>query len=122
MNAKVEVKEDRFDLLKWWFVAALVALGVVGNQYYSAVPMLYRVLVLLVLAALAVYVGLKTVKGQAFFSLIKEARVEIRKVVWPTREETTQTTLIVVGVVLVVGLLLWGLDSFLGWLVSLIVG
>ncbi|MEX5381397.1 preprotein translocase subunit SecE, partial [Acinetobacter towneri] len=54
--------------------------------------------------------------------LLKEARVEIRKVVWPTRQETMQTTLIVVAVVLVMALLLWGLDSLLGWLVSLIVG
>ncbi|MBP5143215.1 preprotein translocase subunit SecE, partial [Pseudomonas chlororaphis] len=53
---------------------------------------------------------------------VKEARTEIRKVVWPTRQETTQTTLIVVAVVLVMALLLWGLDSLLGWLVSLIVG
>ncbi|WP_438504165.1 preprotein translocase subunit SecE [Acinetobacter towneri] len=53
---------------------------------------------------------------------MKEARVEIRKVVWPTRQETMQTTLIVVAVVLVMALLLWGLDSLLGWLVSLIVG
>lgn len=55
-------------------------------------------------------------------SLAKEARVEIRKVVWPSRQETTQTTLIVVAVVLVMALLLWGLDSLLGWLVSMIVG
>jgi preprotein translocase subunit SecE len=54
--------------------------------------------------------------------LAKEARVEIRKVVWPTRQETTQTTLIVVAVVLVMALVLWGLDSLLGWLISLIVG
>jgi preprotein translocase subunit SecE len=54
--------------------------------------------------------------------LAKEARVEIRKVVWPTRQETTQTTLIVVAVVLVMSLLLWGVDSLLGWIVSLIVG
>ena len=61
-------------------------------------------------------------KGQAFFALAKEARAEIRKVVWPTRQETTQTTLIVVAVVLVMALLLWGLDTLLGWLVSMIVG
>jgi preprotein translocase subunit SecE len=54
--------------------------------------------------------------------LLKEARGEIRKVVWPTRQETTQTTLIVVVVVLVMALLLWGLDSLLGWLVSMVVG
>ncbi|MDR7026638.1 preprotein translocase subunit SecE [Pseudomonas peli] len=122
MNVKAEAKDSRFDLLKWLVVATLVIAGVVGNQYFSAEPILYRVLALLVVAALAGVIALQTSKGQAFWVLAKEARVEIRKVVWPTRQETTQTTLIVVAVVLVMALLLWGLDSLLGWLVSLIVG
>ncbi|WP_405119967.1 preprotein translocase subunit SecE [Pseudomonas leptonychotis] len=122
MNVKAEAKDSRFDLLKWLVVAALVIAGVVGNQYFSAEPILYRVLALLVVAALAGVIALQTSKGQSFWVLAKEARVEIRKVVWPTRQETTQTTLIVVAVVLVMALLLWGLDSLLGWLVSLIVG
>jgi preprotein translocase subunit SecE len=122
MNTKVEAKEGRFDLLKWLVVAALVAVGVVGNQMFAAEPLLYRVLVLLVLAGVAGFVATRTTKGSAFLVLAKEARAEIRKVVWPTRQETTQTTLIVVAVVLVMALLLWGLDSLLGWLVSLIVG
>ncbi|HBO6119136.1 TPA: preprotein translocase subunit SecE [Pseudomonas aeruginosa] len=122
MNAKAEAKESRFDLLKWLLVAVLVVVAVVGNQYFSAQPILYRVLGILVLAVIAAFLALQTGKGQAFFSLAKEARVEIRKVVWPSRQETTQTTLIVVAVVLVMALLLWGLDSLLGWLVSMIVG
>jgi preprotein translocase subunit SecE len=122
MNAKTETKDTRYDLLKWLAVAALVVVGVSGNQFYSAEPILYRVLALLVVAAAAGFVALQTAKGQSFFSLVKEARIEIRKVVWPTRQETTQTTLMVVAVVLVMALLLWGLDSLLGWIVSLIVG
>jgi preprotein translocase subunit SecE len=122
MNAKTEAKDSRFDLLKWLLAVALVAVGVVGNQYYSAEPILYRVLALLAIAVVAAFVVLQTAKGQLFLGLAKEARVEIRKVVWPTRQETTQTTLIVVAVVLVMALLLWGLDSLLGWLVSFIVG
>jgi preprotein translocase subunit SecE len=122
MNVKAEAKDSRFDLVKWLIVAALVVVGVVGNQYFSAEPILYRVLGLLVLVVLAGVVALQTARGQAFAVLLKEARVEIRKVVWPTRQETTQTTLIVVAVVFVMALLLWGLDSLLGWLVSLIVG
>jgi preprotein translocase subunit SecE len=122
MNVKAEAKDSRFDLLKWLLVAALVVVGVVGNQYFSAEPILYRVLALLVVAALAGVIALQTSKGKAFWVLAKEARVEIRKVVWPTRQETTQTTLIVVAVVLVMSLLLWGVDSLLGWIVSLIVG
>ncbi|AAO54155.1 preprotein translocase subunit SecE [Pseudomonas syringae pv. tomato] len=122
MNPKAEASDSRFDLLKWLLVVILVVVGVVGNQYYSAEPILYRVLALLVIAAAAAFVALQTGKGKAFFVLAKEARAEIRKVVWPTRQETTQTTLIVVAVVLVMALLLWGLDSLLGWLVSSIVG
>lgn len=122
MTPKAEAQSSRFDLVKWLAVVALVVVGVVGNQYYSASPILYCVLVLLALAAVAVFIGLQTVKGKSFAVLVKEARTEIRKVVWPTRQETTQTTLIVVAVVLVMALLLWGLDSLLGWLVSLIVG
>ena len=122
MTPKAEAQGSRFDLLKWLVVVALVVVGVVGNQYFSASPILYRVLALLAIADVAAFVGLQTVKGKSFFVLVKEARTEIRKVVWPTRQETTQTTLIVVAVVLVMALLLWGLDSLLGWLVSLIVG
>ncbi|KWT13958.1 MULTISPECIES: preprotein translocase subunit SecE [Pseudomonas syringae group] len=122
MNPKAEASDSRFDLLKWLLVVILVVVGVVGNQYYSAEPILYRVLALLMIAAAAAFVALQTGKGKAFFVLAKEARAEIRKVVWPTRQETTQTTLIVVAVVLVMALLLWGLDSLLGWLVSSIVG
>jgi preprotein translocase subunit SecE len=122
MNAKTEAKDTRYDLLKWLVAAALVVVGVSGNQFYSAEPILYRVLALLVIAAAAGFVALQTAKGQSFFSLVKEARIEIRKVVWPTRQETTQTTLMVVAVVLVMALLLWGLDSLLGWIVSSIVG
>ena len=58
----------------------------------------------------------------SFWNLAKAARVEIRKVVWPTRQETTQTTLIVLGVVLLMALILWGLDSLLGWIVSSVIG
>jgi preprotein translocase subunit SecE len=122
MNAKAEAKDTRYDLLKWLAVAALVVVGVSGNQFYSAEPILYRVLALLVVASAAGFVALQTAKGQSFFNLVKEARIEIRKVVWPTRQETTQTTLMVVAVVLVMALLLWGLDSLLGWIVSSIVG
>jgi preprotein translocase subunit SecE len=122
MTPKAEAQDSRFDLLKWLVVVALVVVGVVGNQYYHASPILYRVLALIVIAAVAAFLALQTAKGKSFFVLAKEARAEIRKVVWPTRQETTQTTLIVVAVVLVMALLLWGLDSLLGWLVSLIVG
>ena len=87
-----------------------------------AEPVLYRAIALVVLALVAGFVALQTSKGKAFWSLLKEARIEIRKVVWPTRQETAQTTMIVVAVVLVMALILWGLDSLLGWIVSQFIG
>jgi preprotein translocase subunit SecE len=115
----VETTASRFDTLKWIVVFALVAVAVVGNSYFSDQSLLYRVLGIVALAVVAGLVALQTAKGAAFWALIKGARTEIRKVVWPTRQETTQTTMIVVAFVLLVALILWGLDSFLGWLVSL---
>lgn len=67
MNAKLEAKETRFDALKWIVVAFLVVVGVVGNHYFAAQPIIYRVLALLVLGGAAAFVALQTVKGQAFF-------------------------------------------------------
>ena len=110
------------DSLKWLVVAALVAVAVVGNSYFANESLLYRVLGIVALAAAAGFVALQTAKGASFWSLVKGSRTEIRKVVWPTRQETVQTTMIVVAFVLVVALILWGLDSFLGWLVSLAIG
>lgn len=122
MNVKAEVQDSRLDAVKWVSVAAVVVIAVVGNQYFSAEPIIYRVVALLLMAGLAGFIALKTVKGRAFYTLLVEARQEIRKVVWPTRQETMQTTMIVVAVVLIMSLLLWGLDTLLGFLVSTIVG
>ncbi|NRP59510.1 preprotein translocase subunit SecE [Marinobacterium sp. xm-d-564] len=122
MNSKVSDDVSKFDSLKWLVVIAIVAVGVVGNSVYANESLLYRVLALIALAIVAGFVALQTAKGKAFFRLFKEAKNEIRKVVWPTRQETLQTTLIVVVAVLIVGLLLWGLDSLLGWVVSGFIG
>ena len=122
MNSKAVPAESKFDGLKWLVVVLIVAAGVVGNSIYSDQSLFYRVVALVVLALVAGFVALATAKGKAFFNLFKEAKTEIRKVVWPTRQETLQTTLMVVVVVLIVGLLLWGLDSLLGWGVSSVIG
>jgi len=110
------------DHLKWAVVAALVAGGVVGNWYFQEQSLLARVLALLALAVVAGFAALQTERGQALWNLAREARREIRRVVWPTRQVTTQTTFIVVALVLVFALILWGLDSLLSWGVSSVIG
>jgi preprotein translocase subunit SecE len=122
MESKAVQSASRFDFLKWLVVFVLIAIGVVGNQYYSAESLLYRVLALVGLAIVTALVALQTDRGRRFATLLKEARVEIRKVVWPTRPELVQTTAIVVVFVLVVALLLWGMDSLISWLVAGFIG
>ncbi|MGD2007489.1 MAG: preprotein translocase subunit SecE [Cellvibrionales bacterium] len=117
-----EAASSRLDPLKWGVVVVLVAAGVVGNSYYGEESLLYRVLALLALAAVAGWVASTTERGNAFWQLVKGSRTEIRKVVWPTRQETTQTTLIVVVFVFIMALILWGIDSLLGWLVGMVIG
>ena len=114
----LETTASRFDAVKWTIVAVLLAVAIVGNSYYNNQSLLYRVLGILGISAITGLIALQTAKGAAFWALVKGSRTEIRKVVWPTRQETVQTTMIVVVFVLAVALLLWGLDSILGWLVS----
>lgn len=122
MSESAKTTEFKLDSLKWIVVAAIVGAGVYGNSLFAAESMLYRVIGLLVLACVAGWIAAQTSKGSAFVSLCMEARTEIRKVVWPTRTETTHTTMIVVVAVIIVAIILWGLDSFLSWLISLIIG
>ncbi|MFZ8890115.1 MAG: preprotein translocase subunit SecE [Pseudomonadales bacterium] len=121
-GAQVEQRGAGLDILKWVVVAALVLAGAVGNAYYAEQSLLYRVLALVAVAAVAGLIALQTHQGRALWTLVNEARVEIRKVVWPTREETTQTTLVVLALVFVMSLILWGLDSLLGLVVSSVIG
>ena len=112
MNSKVEAETTRLDGVKWLAVVLLIAAGVGGNIYFANQSLLYRVLVLLVLAAVTLFIFLQTSKGAEFWKLVKEAKVEIRKVVWPTRQETMQTTLIVVGFVFADGIDFMGAGYF----------
>ena len=106
----------------WVVCIALLAGGIYGNIYFGSESLLYRVLGLIVVAMIAALVGLQTVEGRSFWELLKGARIEIRKVVWPTRQESTQTAMLVLVVVVLTGMLLWGLDTLLGWLASLAIG
>ena len=121
MNIKSEEKEYRLDFAKWLIVAALVAVGIVGNSHFSAQPLFYRALGLIALAAAALFVAYNTEKGAGIWSLVQGSIIELRKVVWPSRQETNQTTLIVVAVVIFMSLVLWALDTALGFLASKII-
>jgi preprotein translocase subunit SecE len=107
---------------KWVVVTLIVFVGVIANGYYASESILYRVLGLLLLAVIAGYIAYLTEQGKSFWILLKGAQKEIRKVIWPTQQETTSTSLIVIAITIVMSLILWGLDSFFGWLTSLLIG
>ena len=123
MNANTETAgSNAIDWLKWLVVFALVGGGIYGNWYFGDESLLLRVGALLIVAVVAALIAVQTERGRTTWSLIKESRSEIRRVVWPSNQETTQTTLVVLLMVVIFGLILWGLDSLFGYIVSSIIG
>ncbi|PMB54842.1 preprotein translocase subunit SecE [Coxiella endosymbiont of Rhipicephalus microplus] len=114
--------KSRFELLKWLLIIFLLVGGMVANFYYSQVIVTIRAAVGIVLAILALIIAAQTQKGRKAWSFIKSSRTELRKVIWPTRQETVQTTLVVVLMVIMTALILWGLDSFFIWAVAWMTG
>ncbi len=108
----------RTDWIKWAVVAAIIAGGVYANSYFSTESLLLRTVGLLALAGAAGWIAAQTDRGRAFVELCLEARVEIRKVVWPTRQETVQTTIIVLIVIFILAIILWFLDWGLNGIIS----
>jgi len=104
-------------------LAVLVVSGAIGAFYYYADDsMLLRVIGILVAMGISTAIALQTAVGQKTLGFIRESKVEVRKVVWPTRKETLQTTLVVMVMVVVVAIFLWLVDMFLLWAVRLLTG
>jgi len=107
-----------------WALGLLVLLaGVFGFFRYSGEVMtLIRVVGLLVAAGVAVALVVRTERGRDMFSFLRETDVERRKVVWPTRQETLQTTLMVLVITVIVAILLFIMDTIFGWIVRQLIG
>lgn len=121
-TTNTEDQGNSMDAVKWGAVALLVAAAVIGNQYFDAYSVLYRAIAVVIAIGIALFVAAQTTKGKAAVTFAAEARLEVRKVVWPTRQETTQTTLIVFAVTALVALCVWLLDMGLVKIVNLITG
>jgi preprotein translocase subunit SecE len=102
-------------------VFVLIA-GIVGFYYFEAQSQLYRVLGLLAVAGVAVAIVMQTAMGRGTWHFAVDSRIEVRKVVWPSRQETVQTTLIVFAMVLVMGIVLWLFDTALGAILKALTG
>ncbi|MBT6276254.1 MAG: preprotein translocase subunit SecE [Chromatiales bacterium] len=118
MSANVEVSGGVPDAIKWAVAIVLLAGSTAAFYYYADQSLLYRTIGLLVVAGVAIFVAGQTGKGREVYGFLRDARTEVRKVVWPTQTETLQTTGIVVACVFVIAIFLWILDSILGWAVK----
>ncbi len=110
------------DKIKLLIAVLLVVAGISGFYLLPDMPALVRVLAVLAGLVAAAVVAYFTVPGKAFFAFAGESRDEARKVVWPTRKETMQTTGVVLAFVFVMALFLWIVDSSLLWIVGLALG
>jgi preprotein translocase subunit SecE len=122
MSENTENRSNPFDMVKWLVIFTLLASVVAVNHYFPELSVLYIALIAVAAVGVAGFIASTTVKGSTFINFAKEARIEIRKVVWPTRQETTTTTMIVLAATVVVALLLWGLDGIIVEVVSFITG
>ena len=111
------------DIIKL-LIAAVALVGGLYAYYYYETTVAQAVRVLMVLGGTAVGIGIAmtSTQGQRLWHFIQGSRVEIRKVVWPTRQETTQTAIAVFVFTLVMMLFFWALDSGLLWLTRSLVG
>ncbi len=110
------------DSIKLLLAVLLLAGGVVAFYYFEEQLLVVRVLGLLAIAGLSVFVAAQSALGKNVLGFISGAQSEVRRVVWPTRTETIQTTLVVLVVVLLVGIALWLLDMVLLWAIQILTG
>lgn len=113
MNARAEIQGGGADTAKLVAAAVLLVAGIFGFYHFAGYSLLLRVIALLVVVGVGAAVALQTTAGRRLWEFALDARTEVRKVVWPTRQETMQTTLIVVVMVLILGIILWLFDMLL---------
>jgi preprotein translocase subunit SecE len=115
-------KISKRDILILVFDFILLIAGIGAYYYYRDVPWAIKAAAGLILVCIIAVIALQTTPGRAVWQFAKDARMELRKVVWPTRQETIQTTFVVVVMVVIMALVLWGIDSILMWAVSWLTG
>ena len=126
-SAEMVKTSSPFDFILWIIALALFGGALMTNQYlpaYWAPANNVWVRVGVILACIVAALGLlyATHQGKGFVRLLKDARIELRRVTWPTKQETVTTSWHVLAVVVIASLVLWSFDYILGWLMKFIIG
>ena len=112
------------DVFLWLVIVIAIAAAVLGNYYFSQPanlqPLYIRIILVLGCIAVATVCGLLTTSGKKLLKFAKESRGELRRVTWPTKDETTKSAIGVAVVVFIIAIFLWFSDVVIGFFVNLI--
>jgi preprotein translocase subunit SecE len=123
MTTQAEATTSVLDIVKQAFSLLLLIAGIAAFYYFSDdISVLYRALGMVAIVVTTLLILRTTLMGHDVWVFMLESKQEVRKVVWPSRQETMQTTLMVFAMVVIVGLILWFLDMFLFWAVRMLTG
>lgn len=122
MDAKVESKSTILDTVLLLLSVAILVGSIFAYYYYSNESVFLRTGGVLIAFVLAIWVAFQSAQGRTLWHFIQASRTELRRVVWPTREEAVQTTLIVLVFAAIMGTFFFLLDLLLRWVTLLITG
>jgi len=122
MTEQVQESATALDAAKLAAGVVIVAAGVAGFYLLDSQPIWLRWIIVLAALVLGALVGLQSYQGKTLWAFVQSARIELRKVVWPNRQETMQVTIVVFVMVVALGLFFWGLDTVLGLLTRWLTG
>ena len=114
MSEHAETGSSVLDTAKLIAAVAILIGGIAAFYLLGTLPIALRWVIVLAALGAGIAVALQSSQGRAFWQFVQGSRVELRKVVWPTGQETGQTTLVVVVAVLIMGIFFWLLDMGLG--------
>ncbi len=122
MNTKAEATPGVADTVKLILAVVVLIGGIAAYYYFENESILLRVAGLIVALAIGAFIAFQSLQGQLLWRFIQSSRNEIRKVIWPTRQETLQTTLTVLVFTLILGVFFWILDLILLWGTGVLTG
>lgn len=122
MTDQVQENATALDALKLAAGVVILAAGIAGFYLLVDLPIWLRWIIVLAALVAGALVSLQSYQGKTFWQFVQSSRIELRKVVWPSTQETWQVTLVVFVMILVLGLFFWGVDTLLGFLTKWLTG
>lgn len=122
MTDQVQENATALDALKLAAGVVILAAGIAGFYLLGDLPIWLRWIIVLASLIVGALVSLQSYQGKTFWQFVQSSRVELRKVVWPSTQETWQVTLVVFVMIVVLGLFFWGVDTLLGFLTKWLTG